>query len=203
MGLATTVYRQFQRPTGLPGRLAAWIMANRPSNIERNRWTVDLLNVQPSDRVLEIGFGPGLAIAQVARLAPQGRVVGIDHSALMIERASRRNRSAIQAGLVHLRVGGLELLPQLGEVFDKVFSVNVLQFLPERAPVLRMIRSVLKPDGVLATTVQPRHLGATAADAQAFAQTLSREMIEAGFQDVTIEQLDLKPIPAVCALGLA
>jgi trans-aconitate methyltransferase len=53
-------------------------------------------------------------------------------------------------------------------VFDKVFSVNVLQFLPERTAVLRMIRSVLKPDGVLATTVQPRHLGATAADVQAF-----------------------------------
>jgi ubiquinone/menaquinone biosynthesis C-methylase UbiE len=203
MGLVTTAYRQFRRPTGLLGRLAGWIMANRPSNIERNRWTVDVLNVHPSDHVLEIGFGPGLAIAQVARLAAQGRVVGIDHSALMIERASRRNRSAIQAGLVDLRVGGLESLPQLGEVFDKIFSVNVLQFLPERTPLLRTIRSVLKPDGVLATTVQPRHLGATAADAQAFAQTLSREMIEAGFREVTIKQLDLKPIPAVCVLGLA
>ena len=108
----------------------------------------------------------------------------------MIERAIRRNRSAIQAGLVDLRMGGFELLPQLGEMFDKVFSVNVLQFLPERTPVLRTIRSVLKPDGVLATTVQPRHLGATAANAQAFAQTLSGEMIEAGFREVTIKQLD-------------
>jgi ubiquinone/menaquinone biosynthesis C-methylase UbiE len=203
MSLVTPVYRQFRRPTGLLGRLAGWIMANRPSNIERNRWTVDLLNVQPADHVLEIGFGPGLAIAQVARLAPQGRLVGIDHSPLMIERASRRNRSAIQAGLVELRMGGFELLPQLGELFDKVYSVNVLQFLPERTPVLRAIRSVLKPGGVLATTVQPRHLGATGADAQAFGQTLSREMIEAGFREVTIKQLDLEPIPAVCVLGVA
>jgi len=70
--------------------MAGWIMANRPSNIERSRWTMDLLNVQPSDHVLEIGFDPGLALAQVPRLAPKGRVVGIDHSALMIEQASRR-----------------------------------------------------------------------------------------------------------------
>ena len=161
MSLVTPVYRQFRRPTGLLGRLAGWIMANRPSNIERNRWTVDVLNVQPADHVLEIGFGPGLAIAQVARLAPQGRLVGIDHSALMIERASRRT------------------------------------------PVLRTIRSVLKPAGVLATTVQPRQLGATAADAQEFARTLSREMIEAGFRDVTIKQLDLEPVPAVCVIGVA
>ena len=58
MSLVTPVYRQFRRPTGLLGRLAGWIMANRPSNIERNRWTVDLLRVQPADHVLEIGFGP-------------------------------------------------------------------------------------------------------------------------------------------------
>ena len=203
MSLVTPVYRQFRRPSGLLGRLAGWIMENRPSNIERNRWTVDLLNVQPGDHVMEIGFGPGLAIAQAARLAPHGRLVGIDHSPLMIERASRRNRSAIQAGLVELRMGGFELLPQLGEMFDKIFSVNVLQFLPERTPVLRTIRSVLKPDGLLATTVQPRHIGATAADAQAFGQTLSREMLEAGFRDVTIKQLDLEPVPAVCVLGVA
>jgi SAM-dependent methyltransferase len=69
-------------------------------------------------------------------------VVGIDHSALMIEQARRRNRSAIEAGIVDLKLGGLDLLPQLGEVFDKVFSVNVLQFLPERAAVLGMIGRV-------------------------------------------------------------
>ena len=67
------------------GRLAGWIMAHRRSNIERNRWTVGLLDIQETDHVLELGFGPGLAIEQVARLATKGRVVGIDHSALMVE----------------------------------------------------------------------------------------------------------------------
>ena len=63
------------------GRLAGWIMAHRRSNIERNRWTVGLLDIQETDHVLELGFGPGLAIEQVACLATKGRVVGIDHSA--------------------------------------------------------------------------------------------------------------------------
>jgi ubiquinone/menaquinone biosynthesis C-methylase UbiE len=201
MSIVATVYRQFHKPAGFLGRVAGWIMANRPSNIERNRWTVDLLNVQPSDHVLEIGFGPGLAIAHAARLAPTGRVVGIDHSALMIEQARRRNRSAIEAGLVDLKLGGLELLPQLGEEFDKVFSVNVLQFLPERAEVLRTIQSVLKPNGLLATTVQPRHRGAKAEDAQAFARRLLKEMMDVGFREVTVRELGLKPIPAGCVLG--
>jgi ubiquinone/menaquinone biosynthesis C-methylase UbiE len=60
---------------------------------------------------------------------PTGRVVGIDHSALMVKQAGRRNQAAIEAGVVDLKLGGLEVLPQLGETFDKIFSVNVLQFL--------------------------------------------------------------------------
>ena len=201
MNLMTVIYRQFHKPTGLPGRLVGWIMANRPSNIQRSRWTVDLLQVQETDHVLEIGFGPGVAIECVARLASRGHVVGIDHSPLMVERAIRRNRAAVDARLVDLKLGGLDFLPQLGELFDKVFSVNVLQCLPERAEALQLMQSTLKPNGLLATTFQPRHCGAKAQDAQTFAHKLSKEMEDAGFREVTIEKLDLKPIPAVCVLG--
>jgi hypothetical protein len=52
MGFIESVYRQFHKPTGFLGSVAGWIMANRPSNIERNRWTVDLLKVGETDHVL-------------------------------------------------------------------------------------------------------------------------------------------------------
>lgn len=201
MSLIGAVYCQFHQPKGVLGRLAGWIMANRPSNIERSRWTVNLLNLQPTDHVLEIGFGPGLAIQQVARLVPTGRVVGIDHSALMVQQAGRGNQAAIEAGLVDLKLGGFEVLPELGETFDKILSVNVLQFLRERSEVLHLIRSVLKPNGLVATTVQPRQRGATAADAHAFGRQLSKELIDAGFREVTVKELELKPVPAVCVLA--
>jgi ubiquinone/menaquinone biosynthesis C-methylase UbiE len=201
MSLIAAVYRQFHRPSGLPGRVVGWIMANRPSNVQRTRWTVDLLNLAPGDHVLEIGFGPGLGIQQAAHLAAAGRVVGVDHSELMLKQAAARNQSAVQSGLVDLKLGGFELLPRLGETFDKVFSVNVLQFLRERSEALLLIRSVLKPDGLLAATVQLRHRGATAADAHAFGRQLSKELIEVGFRDVTVKELDLKPVPPVCVLA--
>jgi hypothetical protein len=119
----------------------------------------------------------------------------------MVQKAARRNGSTIKTGVVDLKQGGLELLPQLGETFDKVFSVNVLQFLANHGEALQLIRAALNSDGLVATTVQPRHIGATAEDAQAFAQKLSKEMIGAGFRDVTVKELDLKPLPAVCVLG--
>ena len=201
MKLVATIYRQFHRPAGMLGRAVGWIMANRPSNIQRSRWTVDLLNLHAGEHVLEIGFGPGLAIEQAARLVPGGRVVGIDHSALMMKQARHRNRSAIEAGVVDLKLGGLELLPLLGEKFDKVFSVNVLQFLGDRAEAIQAIRSVLKPNGLIATTLQPRNLGARAEDAHAFARKLSQEMIDGNFHEVTVKELDLKPVPAVCVIA--
>src|SRR5262249_12503284 len=75
-GLRKTIVRQFGRPTGLVGRLVGLVMAMRYSNRERNRRTIELLDIQPDDRVLEIGFGPGLAIEMAARLARSGCVVG-------------------------------------------------------------------------------------------------------------------------------
>lgn len=47
-------------------------MAHRHSNQQRNLWAVSMLEVRPTDRVLEIGFGPGVAIAELAGRATQG-----------------------------------------------------------------------------------------------------------------------------------
>ena len=101
---------QNRQPTGAAGRVAAWEMTLRPSNRQRSAWVVSLLNVQPADQVLEIGFGPGLAIAALVR-AGAGQVYGIDHSAVMLRQASRRNAAAIRAGRVTLLRASVDQLP--------------------------------------------------------------------------------------------
>ena len=75
-----TLVGQFHRPHGWGGRAAGWVMAHRESNRRRNVWAAGLLDVQPDDRVLEIGFGPGIAIEEMARRATRGHVIGVDHS---------------------------------------------------------------------------------------------------------------------------
>jgi SAM-dependent methyltransferase len=70
-------------------------MALRLSNRNRNQWAVALLEVQPQDHILEIGFGPGLAIRELARRATDGFVLGIDYSAVMVRQAAARNRAAV------------------------------------------------------------------------------------------------------------
>jgi hypothetical protein len=61
---------QFHHPTGAVGHVAGWIMGRRSSNVARNRWAVQLLDVQPTDRVIELGCGPGVAIAALASDIP-------------------------------------------------------------------------------------------------------------------------------------
>jgi ubiquinone/menaquinone biosynthesis C-methylase UbiE len=66
----------------MAGSVAGWEMAHRPSNRQRNSWVVSLLDVQPADRILEIGFGPGLAIVELSRrIGDTGHVYGIDLTA--------------------------------------------------------------------------------------------------------------------------
>ncbi len=93
---------QFHHPTGAVGHVAGWIMGRRSSNVARNRWAVQLLDVQPTDRVIELGCGPGVAIAALATRAIRGLVVGVDHSQVMLRQARRRNRAAVRAGRVRL-----------------------------------------------------------------------------------------------------
>jgi len=72
-------------------------------NRKRNAWAISLLDIQPSDQVLEIGFGPGQAIEEMVKLTPTGFVAGIDMSEVMVSQASKRNAAAVRSGHVFLQ----------------------------------------------------------------------------------------------------
>jgi ubiquinone/menaquinone biosynthesis C-methylase UbiE len=186
----------------LAGSVAGWVMIHRSSNRKRNAWVVSLLDVQPTDRVLEIGFGPGLAIEALSRFATSGKVYGIDHSPVMVRVATRRNRSAIRAGRVDLRVASADRLPAFDEQLDVALMVNALGFVRDRDACLSEIRRRLRPGGTIAIASQPRCPGATRATAEAAAWDLEAALAAAGFRGMCREMLQLEP-PVVCVLGSA
>ena len=156
------VIGQAHHPRGAAGRVTAWEMAHRPSNRQRSRWAVSLLDIQPADQVLELGFGPGVAIAELAR-AGAGHVYGVDHSGVMLRQASKRNAAAIRAGRVTLiRASADQLPPALDGPFDAILAVNSLGFWPAPGQRLAELRRRLAPGGRLAIASQPRCPGATA-----------------------------------------
>src|SRR5919108_4268696 len=117
--------RMFGRPQGIPGRLGGRIMARM--NRDFAYWVIDLLVIQPNDRVLEVGFGPGVGIQRLATLASAGHIAGVDPSAEMVAQATARTRTAIEAGLVDLRPGSVESLPFADHTFDKTVAIKPIQ----------------------------------------------------------------------------
>src|SRR5262245_39591475 len=119
--------RMFGRPQGSLGRLGGIIMA-------RANQTIDQLGVRPSDRILEVGFGPGVGIQLLAALASSGRVVGVDSSKEMVEQATARNAKAIAARRVELRAGFADM------TFDHAPAINSMQVWPDALAGLREIK---------------------------------------------------------------
>jgi ubiquinone/menaquinone biosynthesis C-methylase UbiE len=191
---------QFHHPTGAGGHVAGWIMSWRSSNVARNRWAVQLLDVQPNDRVIELGCGPGVAIAALATRAIRGLVVGVDHSQVMIRQAHRRNRAAIKAGRVRLIHAPVESLAINDGQFDAALAVNTVGMWPEPTDRLRELARLLRPGGRIALVTQPRRPGATAATSVEVADELAALLTEAGVEHLRTEMLDLDP-PAACVLG--
>jgi SAM-dependent methyltransferase len=191
---------QFHRPTGAVGHVAGWIMGRRSSNVARNRWAVKLLDVQPTDRVIELGCGPGVALAALATRATRGLVVGVDHSQIMIRQARRRNKAAIRAGRVRLIHTPVERLSISNGPFNAALAVNTVGMWPDPTARLRELARLLRPGGRIALVSQPRCPGATAATSAAAAGELAGLLAEAGFERLRAEMLDLDP-PAACVLG--
>ncbi|NUS01087.1 MAG: methyltransferase domain-containing protein [Nonomuraea sp.] len=195
-----TLVRQAHQPRGILGWATGWMFAHRPSNRKRNIWAVSLLDVQPTDRVLEIGFGPGIAIAEFAARATRGHVFGIDHSQAMVRRATRRNAAAVRAHRVHLMHASVERLPSFGDPLDIILAVNSVGFWPDPAERLRELRRLLRPGGRIALVSQPRCPGATSDTTTQAAQELQNLLTQAGFTHPRTETLNLNP-PAACVLA--
>ena len=147
-GVWKAIGRQLRHPSGLGGRVIGHAMAI--ANRRPNRMAIDALEIVPGDVVLELGFGPGRAVEQLASLIGDGQVLGIDQSAAMLTLASRHNRRAITRGRVSLRHGTFDALPWPTASVDKILAVNTAYFFGADAVEIQEARRVLRPGGLMA-----------------------------------------------------
>lgn len=199
MSITTQLISQFGEPRGATGHVVGWVMGHRSSNVERSRWAVGLLGLGPGDRLLEVGCGPGVAVAAAA--AKGAHVVGVDRSSVVIGQARHRNRRAVRHGQVELHVAPVEQLPDLGAPFDAALAVNTIGFWSDPVAALTTIAGKLRPGGTLAVVSQPRIRGATADDTRAAGERFRELLEQAGYEDMRSETLQHLDPPAVCVLG--
>ncbi len=175
---------QLRNPQGDFGNQVGETMATM--NLPINEFAIECLQIRPTDHVLEIGFGPGVAAGMIADLTPDGHVAGIDHSPDMLAMAELRNRRAIMEERIEFTLGTADELPYDDESFHKVFAVNVLHFWPDGTKELAECFRVLKPGGtVLFFLTHPRSwfkgLGKTGVFIAREAQDIELMLARAGF----------------------
>ena len=148
--LIARLAHRFGTSTPCPAALS-WLVHN-PLRRRYMRPVLDRVGIQPGERVLELGPGPGAFTVDAARRAgPQGRIIAVDIQPEMIAWVEERVR---EAGLsnVETHVAGAYELPLENESIDRAFVVTVLPEIPDQSRALAELWRVLKPGGRLSIT---------------------------------------------------
>ncbi|MBI9087317.1 MAG: class I SAM-dependent methyltransferase [Desulfobacterales bacterium] len=125
-------------------------------NAVLNGFVKELLALEQSDHVLEIGFGTGKLISEMAELTGEGLIEGIDFSGTMVAMAARRNKTQMANGRVKLEQGDFEKTAYPDNRFNKVCSTNTIYFWPNPESYLNRILTLLKPGGNLILAFEDR-----------------------------------------------
>lgn len=194
MAKSLFIAAQSGHPRGWFGYLVAQIMARETAYA--NRIALRYLDVQRGDTVIEVGFGHGHSVREIARQIPTARIAGVDPSDVMVRVARRSCRP--YADRVDLRKGLAEQLPFEVGAFDRALAVHTSYFWPQLEPGLREIRRVLRDGGRFVLGFRP-------ADDQSAVVSLPASVYKlhsnaqmhctlrlVGFRDVTVECTELK-----------
>jgi ubiquinone/menaquinone biosynthesis C-methylase UbiE len=148
MNFKTFFSEQARKPSGLFGR---WVMSKifDHGNVAINDFMKELLSLKKNDHVLEIGFGTGKLIFEMAKRVNKGLIEGIDLSDAMVAIAEKKNKKYIAEGKVIIRQGDFEETTYSDNHFDKICSANTVYFWPHPDNYIKNILRILKPGGKL------------------------------------------------------
>lgn len=164
---------------------------------DRHVWAVETLDVQPTDRLLEIGCGHGVTVSLVCERLIDGTILAIDRSRAMVDAAVRRNDEHVASGKAAFETVALEEADLSGREFDKVFAFHVGLFWKEPATALDLVKPLLAARGALYLFQQP--FRRTEVDVLSERWVVS--LRDGGFGSVHVVVGEQEPVPAFCVVG--
>jgi ubiquinone/menaquinone biosynthesis C-methylase UbiE len=112
--------------------------------------TLALMNIQASDRILDLGCGTGWASRRMAHLTTAGEVVGLDVSDEMLHRAEEAS-----SGFKNIRYvwGSAEKIPTADSFFTKVLSVESFYYYADQGRALKELHRVMATEAQLSILI--------------------------------------------------
>lgn len=114
---------------------------------ETVRATLSRLELEPGERLLDVGCGTGVLLTGLSSAVPEAKLSGVDPSPVMLEMARRRLDEAVL-----LERSYAERLPFADATFDVVVSTSALHYFRNPLGALREMARVLRPSGRLVLT---------------------------------------------------
>lgn len=200
---------QIRRPSGVLGSLLGHIMASNHKAL--TSWTIEQLQIQHNEYVLDIGCGSGLALKMLGDIIIEGKIVGVDYSPLMLRQAEKRNRQGVKEGKIAIHHGSVSDLPFPDASFDKVCAIETFYFWPNPSEDLQEVNRILRPGGTVAVAMEISKEGKNGSSILDNAQRLGfpifsgKEMktllSAAGFVDVCFKSIPEREKGWLCAVG--
>jgi trans-aconitate methyltransferase len=120
--------------------------ATHSPQTDAGRELIEMANVRDDDSILDIGCGTGKLTCELAGMAHKGKVVGIDPSIEMLEKARERALSSGNIALINIPAQRMDFR----EEFDLVYSNSALQWIKEQEDVAVLLYRALKKGGRIA-----------------------------------------------------
>ncbi len=126
-----------------------WAAAGRGDEMEDHHsditdQTLALMDLQPADRILDLGCGTGWASRRMARVATKGEIVGLDVADEMLRRAEQASPAFKNIRYVW---GSAEKIPAADNAFTKVLSVESFYYHADQGKALDELHRVIAPGG--------------------------------------------------------
>ena len=155
MILAKFIARQLRKPSGFFGKYFLTHLLNR-SNKAMNDQVLHLLQVQPDDRILEVGFGGGDLLTRMAEDIDNGLITGIDFSADVIEIGMKRFQLLLDMGKLEIHCADVSALSFDANSFNKICAVNTIYFWSDVEQALQELLRVLQSKGLIMISLSTR-----------------------------------------------
>jgi SAM-dependent methyltransferase len=175
-------------------------------NADLNSFVKETLDLQREDRILEIGFGTGKLIKEMADITTEGVVEGIDFSQTMLKQACKVNKQHIVKGKVRLKNGECRTLPFDSETFDKLCSINTLYFWKEPNKYFSEMFRVINHGGKIVIGFRDNEQMNNLNLSEDVFSTYSQDdvvnlLMDAGFSSVHIREKQGMPFISYCAVA--
>lgn len=190
MRRSESIAEQSAHPRGILGWVIGSIMSKETQS--DNNKAFDLLDVQTTDRVIDIGTGHGQSLTHLSKMTPDGCIVGVDSSEVMLTIARRKNKAGLKSRRVELHKASGDDLGFSTASFNKALAIHTLYFWNPALPYLQEILRVLTPGGCFVLGFRPAEdeivvskFPATVYKFRTIAE-VEALAVEVGFLDVTV-----------------